>query len=540
MSEKEDSQRNFGIDFESKDYPIRKAGFFIYGNAVNPKTGRMERYVIAPYSEGRFSNGVKHFALPKGSVDPIKEIDPTTGQSRTKKVLNPKTGKMEKQYEAPILAAIREAKEESGIDIPQLIGPALLRRVMLLTKENPTAADRAEMAGDKDNRVIDGDAGFNSMSYPGVRIKHITAAPIADQVCIGRKGEVLRTQMFGIELADGDILNPKLIGALKNSLPECDKDDRKKEEKKGQVRAEQRVSKLLERHKLFPTRNRLMAWMVQGTMPEQSWNKTAFKDLRLRKDFGSTYDPVFPDFTKKDLEIPGNENGEWFCNLLRKHGIEPGEIDEHGVPLRKDGKPLFHRGEWDKFYYETITPEEHAQVERMAKYIKETVKKVFKGMQQDSAFFKIDTSDTPLNVYQEGADIMPLREYINRSLAEGKENPVYRDVFLGGPLTRGQPFHHGLMYSQLGMSMAIARDDDIDRRFIDSTFGKTTGSAIIGSLQAQRSKFAEQQLPLFKTAIEKDAGAAYQRGRDRAAGLMQPASWSQRAADSKSAERALG
>ncbi len=507
-----------GIDFESKDLPVKKAGFFIYGYAT--VNGKRQLYVVAPYSEGRFGDGIKHFSLPKGSVDKLQEEDPKTGKKHHVMRLNPQTGKMEAAYEAPLRAAIRETKEEAGIDIAKLIGPGLMRRLELLGKPNPTAADREEMQNDKNYRVIDSGPGFNSIPYLGVRIKHITAAPIADQICIGRNGKALRTQMFGIELAEGDILNPQLRSECKNPLPEKD----------GKVDEARRVGKLLESHKLYPTRNRLMAWMVQGTMPEQSWNRNALNDLRRREKYGEHYKPIFPNFTEADTKLPGNEDGKWFCDLLRHHGIEPDGFNEKGVPLRAGGEPLFHRAQWEDFYQHVITPQERAQVDKMVEHIKETVKKIFDG--QDASLFKIDTSDVPLNVYQEGADIMPLRDYINKSLDEGKHNMAYRNVFLGGSEANA-PMNAGLMYSQLGMTMAIARDADIDKGYIRRHFG----SPVLASLEAQRSKFAEQQEHVFKTAIEPDAGAALQRSRDHMASLRP---WAQRTEAGASSDRSLG
>jgi hypothetical protein len=81
-------------NYMNKRYP-QKAGLIVYGIEKDAQ-GRDQIMVLAPWSEGRFSDGDKAYGLGKGDVDPIDRDD-------------------------AFKAAEREFKEEVGLNLTQLL-----------------------------------------------------------------------------------------------------------------------------------------------------------------------------------------------------------------------------------------------------------------------------------------------------------------------------------------------------------------------------------------------------------------------------------
>lgn len=78
----------------SADTPFEKAGLFLYGR-MKDTSGKERVHTVVSYTEGRLSNHEKCYGLAKGEIDP---------------------------GETPIQAAVRETKEETGIDLEQMLG----------------------------------------------------------------------------------------------------------------------------------------------------------------------------------------------------------------------------------------------------------------------------------------------------------------------------------------------------------------------------------------------------------------------------------
>ena len=78
-----------------------RAGIFLYGYAPDAK-GYKRLHVLAPYTEGRFADGEKCYAVPAGDID-----------------------EKDKNSRA---AALREAGEESGINFEKLFGKAAYKK----------------------------------------------------------------------------------------------------------------------------------------------------------------------------------------------------------------------------------------------------------------------------------------------------------------------------------------------------------------------------------------------------------------------------
>jgi len=435
-------------NYEVTEYPVVKAGCFIVGDVATP--AGTERYVMAPYSEGRFGHERRHFSLPKGSIDP---------------------------GETPFLAAIRESKEETGINLEELIGARNLD--MLQHPEKFTTKLQFP---------------FPSPKFHGVLIKRITLQPVADQMCLGNNGsDVLRTQMFAVELAEGDIL--KLKQGAKNHL-----------EVDGNHKVLSPVRKVLSRAAIFPKREQLIEWMREGRMPEYPWNKDAIAELAVPKEQREYY----KDFTEEDMVLGDENHAAWFSSLEEKtmrRLLDNGTIQRGAdIPDAQRNTPhALGRKEW-KSFFQALPAADQKKITDMAKKIKRVVGKLVDGMGSDADVFKIDTADIPLNVYQEGATIMPLREYLHHGLAEGT-NSDYRRVFLGSADAQ-DPLAHGLLYSQFGTLLSVARDSDIEAC-------RSYGSPVIGTMQALRLKFAEQQKLQPAGVFEAEAGIALERAQSR-------------------------
>lgn len=124
-----------------KERKFKKAGFFLYGLAPDAQ-GRERTHVVLPYTEGRFNDHFKSYSPLKGSVDPGEDT---------------------------LQTALREGGEESGLDIPTLLG----------------ASYEDFLAG----KTIEGAPG----GYPGVTIKRASREPVGDHTYMSAHGARNRT-----------------------------------------------------------------------------------------------------------------------------------------------------------------------------------------------------------------------------------------------------------------------------------------------------------------------------------------------------------
>ncbi len=137
--------------------PVTKAGLFLYGKGKD-----QQLHCVIPFTEGRFAERAKYYVLPKGSMDP--------GESN------------------PLMMALREFEEETGIEIEKLLG----------------AKAKAELL---EGKAI---SHMNCPGYPGVTIKHIEAQPIADHTYRSAYGKQHRCHYFAVEIKGIENLKPHL------------------------------------------------------------------------------------------------------------------------------------------------------------------------------------------------------------------------------------------------------------------------------------------------------------------------------------------
>lgn len=135
---------------EAKLHP--KAGMFIHGWALD-KNRQRRMHVLTSYTEGRFGDNDKYYGLPKGAVDP---------------------------GESYLQTAIREAQEETGIDLARLMGKKAFEQFARgETIENIESPDPA---------------------YQGVRIIKASGQPVREHTYVSIHGVPNHTLYFSIEL----------------------------------------------------------------------------------------------------------------------------------------------------------------------------------------------------------------------------------------------------------------------------------------------------------------------------------------------------
>ena len=199
---------NETIDTNPESQPPKKrnkAGVVLFGPN---KAGK--RFVLAPYTEGRFGNNDKFYGIAAGSVDAGE--DALTG-------------------------ALREAYEETGVDFNILLGAeniAKLRR------------------GEKVENVTSG--------YPGVRVKKVIPNAL-DYIYNGRTDVPNHLVMFGIEIEGIENLH----SALKNQ--KCLIRDGEVDQVVYPIRT------TVDDATKYPPFKDCIKWLRDQRMPEGEWTK---------------------------------------------------------------------------------------------------------------------------------------------------------------------------------------------------------------------------------------------------------------------------
>lgn len=394
------------LKLESARQPYKKAGVVIHGrNAKN------EHALIAPYTQGRFydedaeamtgthANGqiddrTKYYALPKGTID---------------------------KGEIVWDAALRETKEETGIDVQRLLGKDGIKRL-------------------RNGETL---RGFPSPGYPGVTIRRADPNPV-DHTYHTRASTTARPftsrmALFNIEV---DTLAP-LAPYLKNPA-NCDAPAASGEKRQAQV--QQTTSAVTADRNQYPDFDVFLQWLRAGAIPPDGFNgrhqQQADRDPRHRDQYQLLCGDAAGSFTP---QAPAQQT--WFANLERQFA---------------PSGTVASRTDWQQCCRDMPAADFKKLVQatqRIKHYL--TGRNCLAG---DEGIIKLDDKDSPLFYYQEGADIVSFERFIGHSLKLMRINHDYGRAMGGNCQTLAdESWGERLSQSQFGAIAAFATPRDINR-----------------------------------------------------------------------------
>ena len=316
-----------------------KAGIVLSGDINGVK------HVVAPYTEGRFGDNQKYYVLAKGAIDPGEDV---------------------------LDGALREASEETGIDMQRLLGA-----------DNIAALKRGEAV----EHVESG--------YEGVRIKRF--APQALELnYLGREDNKNRAMIFTLEVEGLEHLQ----GALKNQ--------RNLSSRFGRAQGVTHpVRTDVARNSEFPSYAERIDWIRQMRIPGEYTRNG--EDVKL---------------VPKGYHGPQPEN--WFRNRENSyqaiHGRHKQKIDEVS--------------DWQSFQSH-LTLSDYSTLRDLTEQVKKELK-ITGLLGGDNDLIKMDTKDSPLSFYQEGADILTMDAYLDACLYSGMDRKDFAKAFCGNtPIMSG-------------------------------------------------------------------------------------------------------
>jgi 8-oxo-dGTP pyrophosphatase MutT (NUDIX family) len=495
------------FDAHLSEMPVKKSGFVIYGDAVAPSKGfnllrsrsqqKLERYVLAAWNEGRFADRDVGYQLPKGSVDKdeipafleeIRKEYSAVDSVRLSEAI--KQSSLATEQIETAIAGLRESKEETGIDVVAMLGIDNMEKLL-----------RGEILENIESAWNQGDHPVVNQ-LPDIRIARVGLLPLSDFGSINRDGTPLRTQVFGMKLADGEITKLKNLSHLiKNNAAVNPHNP-------SQVSAP--VADMRDGHHL-PSDADILQWLRTGMIPEPAdWTKphpngSLLTDLDkiLRDNKDGSYD---------------NHDGNYFRALEAKVFPDVQKIlVERGLRKPRDTKPeIKNFAELGVFYqYLADTPEyanDHAAIHKMAKQMQKACVKLG-VLQGDTGVLKMDTHDTPGLIYSEGADIIPLRNFFRDAIALGQKSIAYDLVMVGGRITnqlgavmidpeleqrpsaKGEIIYQKLKHSQMGALTAIAREDDVKIPSTNNITYVTLYNTALDRLRSERNTLDNAKKP---------------------------------------------
>lgn len=361
--------------------PPTKAGALIRGVRTEDvdKEGA-EEYVVAPYTEGRFGANDKYYVLAKGSID---------------------------DNETVLDAAIREAGEETGIDIARLLGP-----------KNIDKLKRGEAVQDCES------------GYKGVRIKHVSP-DVLDFTYNSRERSCHRAVMLNIEVEGIENLHPHLKNQDNLS-------------KIGQIaQVTHPIRTLTSDTDKYPTFDLMLEWLRTMKMPQAPWAKPKIGTPLAPKadangDMPSWFKPAMePDYFKK---------------------LEAEYVD-------KTGKLITDAPSWQNFL-NWLNATNYSTIRNLTEVIKSEIKdrRVLKG--GDKAIIKFDTKDLPLHFYQEGADLLTKEQYLESCIVNAAERGDFARSFAGDTramVNEKAPRMQRILASQMAGVVVAAGEESIDK-----------------------------------------------------------------------------
>lgn len=365
--------------------PADKAGVVVHGMLThNPLTGQRlakpTHYVVAPWSQGRFSSGLeKHYLLSKGSVD---------------------------KGEDSLSAAMRETAEESGINLSKLLANGIVHK----------HADQKFLKRHA-RRQVGGGNYEHFMHLYFQRLDNIEALlPYLKNTSAQGDPEIINgNPYFSVNV------NPA-------SIP-------------------------LQCHHAMPDFDTMIKWMRSGFVPpltRDDGTKTQRVTLGSRRQF-------------KHIEK------ETMRRILANY---EGEEKDDSLPVftwrdASDTVPKIRSPKEFGIAFDAMDGSDKHIVKQQLKKLKAALSDagLLRG---DTADVKLDIKVRPLGLYQEGADLLPMSEYITRIVKQGMSNSRYDSNVAG--LQAGHNYKHGhnhhlamsLLEKQIGMLAPIILPEDIE------------------------------------------------------------------------------
>lgn len=358
-----------------KSRPIpqkHKAGVFIFGEMDYEGTPQM--CVLAPWSEGNFSDdGQKAYLLPKGTVDHGEE--------------SPQ-------------AAIREVKEETGIDIERICDPTKLYDLPSgerIRGSALTAAQREELE-----------------LYPHIELVEWLedGKPVFDGITPSNRGNPAHLTMYGVRV--------KGIEHLKEHIKFKDNGMKGMLVSKPAIE----VAADLIRNKKLPDFETLLDTLRTGM-----WR------FGSKKHHGRLFDPNFAETEKYYLFCKRlGEQQRAVDALMQQECYSCEEMLEIVRAAQKDFEAIQNGErhittplELDELFRSTpINNTIKDDLRSIRKFMEGTDKyAIYKNapLLSDTTGLKMDTKQHPLRYYQESADIIPAKDYVQRMVDFAQAHP---------------------------------------------------------------------------------------------------------------------
>lgn len=319
---------------------IDKAGIVVHGMlAYDPLTHAQLKtpthYVVAPWSQGRFSDdNTKLYFLAKGSVD---------------------------HGESALQAAMRESYEETGIN-----------------------------AGAIDQGLI-----------PGVQACDDRKMPL-ERAILGSSGHPWQTQIFPLQVTGID----RLVPFLKNPQAQVEGGFASTVAEKSQPYA---------RDKNLPTFEEMRHWLRSGIMPDARWNHRRGRD-------GSTL-ATRGTFEALEQRVMGELIAARTAKNAEGKPVLPGRAVGDDAPEIKNPTEF-------GIFRDALNRKDCEWLDTRLKQMKQMLTD-YNVISDDFAPVKIDMKERPLQFYQEGADLIPMSEYITRIVQQALINKRYDRNMLG-------------------------------------------------------------------------------------------------------------
>ncbi len=339
-----------------------KAGLFIYG-ATTGEGGERRWSVVAPYSEGRFGHYDKYYVLPKGSVDHDDfPADMPVAQRR-------------------LLTALKEAYEETGIDLLRFLGTAHLDVLLRGQTLTNITSDLPEFAGITIKK-FDPTPVHHTYQWHGVAPNPVT--------------------LYGVEIAGLEHLRPLLKNRANGN---------------GFGHVEMPVQSRVSDASIYPTVDDLMQWLETGEMPDRPWARGTHASLP---------------------PVEGKPFATWFAQLKERLGYDgllrplPASAYPRGG-LIQDNSELKQRERWEKFNekIQKAGGEDNRQFRAALKSIKKQME-MLGILDGDTGEIKLDEKDCPLmSYYQEGAELLDMEDYFTYCIERMRANKAYAQAFGG-------------------------------------------------------------------------------------------------------------